>query len=1529
LGGSIAQGQTTYGADLVAGAVSLSNKVAGDDVSANAVTINTTGNTSSSGKLKAADTAYSGIQSVSGISGADAGNYDTSSIADIKGDYKVDKRSLGGSIAQGQTTYGADLVAGAVSLSNTVAGDDVSANAVTINTAGKTSSSGKLKAADTAYSGIQSVGGISGADAGNYTTTDIKGDYKVDKRSLGGSIAQGQTTYGADLVAGAVSLSNKVAGDDVAANAVTINTTGNTSSSGKLKAADTAYSGIQSASGLSGADAGNYAFTEVKGDYKVDKRSLGGSIAQGQTTYGADLVAGAVSLSNKVAGDDVAANGVAIATAGNTSSSGKLKAADTAYSGIQSVSGLNGVDAGNYTADNIKGDYKVDKRNLTGSIAQGQSIYGADLVAGAVSLSNTVAGDDVAANSVAINTAGKTSSSGKLKAADTAYSGIQSVNGLNGVDAGNYTVAPLKGDYKVDKRSLSGSISQGQSVYGANLTAGTVTLNNKVAGDDVKANGVAINTAGNTSSSGKLKAADTAYSGIQSVNGLNGVDAGNYTADNVKGDYKVDKRTLGGSIALGQSVYGADLVAGTVSLSNKVAGDDVAANSVAIATAGNTSSSGKLKAADTAYSGIQSVSGISGADAGNYAFAAVKGDYKVYKRNITGSIAQSQSVYGADLVAGAVTLNNKVAGDDIAANSVVIDTTGNTSSSGKLKAADTAYSGIQSVSGINGADAANYTVDAIQGDYKVDKRSLGGSITQGQSIYGEDLVEGTVSLSNKVAGDDVSANGVAINTAGNTSSSGKLKAADTAYSGIQSVSGLDGVDAGNYAFTEVKGDYKVDKRTLGGGIAQGHSVYGADLVAGTVSLSNKVAGDDVKANVAINTAGNTSSSGNLKAADTAYSGIQSASGISGVDAGNYDTSSITNIKGDYKVDKRSLGGSIAQGQSVYGADLVAGAVSLSNKVAGDDVNANAVTINTAGKTSSSGKLKAADTAYSGIQSASGVSGADADNYTFTEVKGDYKVDKRSLSGSITQGESVYGADLVAGAVTLGGKLAGDDVNANGVVIDTTGKTSSSGKLKAADTAHSGIQSVSGLNGVDADNYAFTEVKGDYKVNKRTLGGSIAQGQSVYGADLTAGAVTLSNKVAGDNVNTNVAINTAGNTSSSGKLKAADTAYSGIQSVSGISGVDAGNYDTSGIANIKGDYKVDKRSLGGSISQGQSVYGADLVAGAVSLSNTVAGDDVSANGVAINTTGKTSSSGKLKAADTAYSGIQSASGLSGADADNYTFTEVKGDYKVDKRSLGGSITQGQSVYGADLVAGTVGLSNTVAGDDVTANGVAINTTGKTSSSGKLKAADTAYSGIQSVSGISGADAGNYAFTEVKGDYKVDKKTVTTSYTAKDKVFDDSTAASVSGTLVGVLANDSMTLTQKSAIFADTSIGPDKLVIIDGLGLQGTDASNYELASTAASAKANITSASVSPVKPTPSVIPKVPELTPPAPIGGDKTLPSGLRVSDTKIDSGFILAGAQVPEAAALQNCRQSRDFDFVKICSTLRIDSPIERASGP
>ncbi|MFM6939039.1 MAG: beta strand repeat-containing protein, partial [Rhodoluna sp.] len=108
------------------------------------------------------------------------------------------------------------------------------------------------------------------------------------------------------------------------------------------------------------------------------------------------------------------------------------------------------------------------------------------------------------------------------------------------------------------------------------------------------------------------------------------------------------------------------------------------------------------------------------------------------------------------------------------------------------------------------------TLSGASANVVVAKKALTGSITQGHTTYGSPLVAGTVSLTNKLGTDDVSASGVAVDTAGKTSTSGNLKAADTVYSGIQSVTGLSGVDAGNYSFADVKGDYKVDRLALTG-----------------------------------------------------------------------------------------------------------------------------------------------------------------------------------------------------------------------------------------------------------------------------------------------------------------------------------------------------------------------------------------------------------------------------------------------------------------------------------------------------------------------------------------------------------------------------------------------------------------------------------------------------------------------------------------------------------------------------------------
>jgi filamentous hemagglutinin family protein len=104
------------------------------------------------------------------------------------------------------------------------------------------------------------------------------------------------------------------------------------------------------------------------------------------------------------------------------------------------------------------------------------------------------------------------------------------------------------------------------------------------------------------------------------------------------------------------------------------------------------------------------------------------------------------------------------------------------------------------------------TLAAGAAKVEVAKLALTGSITQSNSIYGDSLVAGTASFTNKVGSDVVNPVGVNIVTAGNTSGSGNLNAGT--HAGIQSVRGLTGDDSANYSFANVKGDYKVDKRPL-------------------------------------------------------------------------------------------------------------------------------------------------------------------------------------------------------------------------------------------------------------------------------------------------------------------------------------------------------------------------------------------------------------------------------------------------------------------------------------------------------------------------------------------------------------------------------------------------------------------------------------------------------------------------------------------------------------------------------------------
>ncbi|MBI1416747.1 MAG: filamentous hemagglutinin N-terminal domain-containing protein, partial [Limimaricola sp.] len=265
------------------------------------------------------------------------------------------------------------------------------------------------------------------------------------------------------------------------------------------------------------------------------------------------------------------------------------------------------------------------------------------------------------------------------------------------------------------------------------------------------------------------------------------VDAGTYTVtiwsdqqgyllDTTSATLTIDKRVLTGSIATGSSTYGDVLAPGAVSFSNLVSGDDVSA-SVKVDTTSNLSGSSNLKAGS--YTGIESVSALTGADAGNYSIGTISGDYEVAKLALSGTIATGSSTYGETLAPGAVSFTNLVSGDTVD-GTVDVDTTSNQSGSSNLKAGS--YTGIESVSALTGADAGNYSIGTISGDYEVAKLALTGTIATGSSTYGETLAPGAVSFANLVSGDTVDGT-VDVDTTGNLSGSSNLKAGS--YTGIE------------------------------------------------------------------------------------------------------------------------------------------------------------------------------------------------------------------------------------------------------------------------------------------------------------------------------------------------------------------------------------------------------------------------------------------------------------------------------------------------------------------------------------------------------------------------------------------------------------------------------------------------------------------------------------------------------------------------------------------------------------------------
>ena len=417
---------------------------------------------------------------------------------------------------------------------------------------------------------------------------------------------------------------------------------------------------------------------------------------------------------------------------------------------------------------------------------------------------------------------------------------------------------------------------------------------------------------------------------------------------------------------------------------------------------------------------------------------------------------------------------------------------------------------------------------------------------------------------------------------------------------------------------------------------------------------------------------------------------------------------------------------------------------------------------------------------------------------------------------ITGGDKVYDdttAASASGTATLVGVEAGDDVFLGGSPVFTFASAN-------VGTGITMVTSGYAVSGTDAGNYTLTQptLSGDITAKELTITG-ITGGDKVYD-DTTAasasGTATLVGVEAGDdvflggspvftfasaNVGTGITITTSGYT---------------------ISGTDSENY-TLTQPTLSGDITAKELTITG-ITGGDKVYDdttAASASGTATLVGVEAGDDVFLGGSPVFTFASAN-------VGTGITMVTSGYAVSGTDAGNYTLTQptLSGDITAKELTITG-ITGGDKVYDdttAASASGTATLVGVEAGDDVFLGGSPVFTFASANVGTGITITTSGYT-------ISGTDSENYTLTQptLSGDITAKELTIT-GITGGDKVYDDTTAASASGTatLVGVEAGDDVFLGGSPVFtFASANVGTGITITTSGYTISGTDSGNYTL------------------------------------------------------------------------------------------------------
>src|SRR4051795_481441 len=509
--------------DAVAANRSLTGTVVGDVVSL-------TGGTASFG-TKDVGTAKTVTLTGASLTGADAGNYNLTSVAtataDITAAELVGHFSAGNKIYDGNTT--ATIIGSSVT--GAAAGDVVSLTGGTATFGTKDVGTNKT-VTGTGFT-------LSGAQAGNYSlaSSTLTTTADITKRDVTGSFTSADKVYDGttDAVATNRSLLGTVAGD-------LVSLTGGTAAFG-TKDVGTNKTVTLTGASLTGADAGNYNLTSVAtATADITAAELVGHFSAGNKIYDGNTTATIIgrSVTGAAAGDVVSLTG-GTATFGTKDVGTSKTVTGTGFT-------LSGAQAGNYSlaSSTLTTTADITKRDVTGSFTAANKVYDGNTSATATgrSLAGTVTGD-------AVSLSGGTATFGTRDVGANKTVTLAGAS-LAGADASNYnltSVATATAD--ITAKNVTGSFTAGNKVYDGNTTA-TVTgrsLTGVVAGDVVSLTGGTA-TFGTKDVGTNKTVTGTGFT-------LSGAQAGNYAlaSSTLTTTADITAKALTGSFTAADKVY--------------------------------------------------------------------------------------------------------------------------------------------------------------------------------------------------------------------------------------------------------------------------------------------------------------------------------------------------------------------------------------------------------------------------------------------------------------------------------------------------------------------------------------------------------------------------------------------------------------------------------------------------------------------------------------------------------------------------------------------------------------------------------------------------------------------------------------------------------------------------------------------------------------------------------------------------------------------------------------------------------------